>query len=122
MNPDPRDVEAAKRWSHVADEWADMAASGMDWLRNIRDGISTPGEALADMNESLAHCRAVAREAAEARTVEGVDPDLVAVREIVASIYENALLAAAVRQGAWDETAVVKAALAAYKAGKGARQ
>lgn len=35
--------------SHIANEWADMATNGVQWLRNIRDGISTPEEALAEM-------------------------------------------------------------------------
>lgn len=48
--------------AHCANEWADMATSGIQWLRNIRDGISTPDEALASMDACLTHCRKAADE------------------------------------------------------------
>lgn len=38
---------------HIANEWADMATNGIVWLRNIRDGISTPVEALTEMESNL---------------------------------------------------------------------
>ena len=44
-------------WQHAANEWADEACNALQWLRNIRDGISTPNEAIADMEEQIAHCR-----------------------------------------------------------------
>lgn len=49
-------------WRHVANEWADMATSGLHWLRNIRDGISTVEDALKNMEENLAHCRSLLSE------------------------------------------------------------
>lgn len=39
--------------AHTANEWADMASNCIVWLRNIRDGISTPVEALAEMESNL---------------------------------------------------------------------
>ncbi len=49
---------------HEANEWADMATNGIQWLRNIREGINTVDEALAGMEEQLRHCQAVSAEAA----------------------------------------------------------
>ena len=51
--------EAGEVLGHAANEWADMATSGIQWLRNVRDGISTPEQALENMAECLAHCQAV---------------------------------------------------------------
>lgn len=44
---------------HVANEWADMASNGVVWLRNICDGISTPLEALAEMESNLTRIRSL---------------------------------------------------------------
>lgn len=44
---------------HSANEWADMATNGLQWLRNIVDGVSDAKTALANMEGNLAHCRAV---------------------------------------------------------------
>lgn len=38
---------------HLVNEWADMATNGIQWLRNIRGGISTPVDALAEMEANL---------------------------------------------------------------------
>jgi hypothetical protein len=48
-----------KKQGHAGNEWADMATNGMQWVRNIQDGISTPEEALKGLESDLAHCRAV---------------------------------------------------------------
>ena len=62
--PSPRVLPAgAEVWSdarkHIANEWADMATSGLQWLRNIRDGISPVGDALENMESICAHIRAL---------------------------------------------------------------
>lgn len=57
-------------WRHAANEWADMATSGIQWLRNIRDGISTVDDALSNMDDCLKHCEATSRVAATAPTLE----------------------------------------------------
>ena len=44
---------------HSANEWADMAINGLQWLRNIVDGTSDPKKALANMEKNLVHCRSV---------------------------------------------------------------
>lgn len=38
-------------WRHIANEWADVATSGLQWLRNIKGGASTVDAALANMEE-----------------------------------------------------------------------
>ncbi|URI08786.1 hypothetical protein MW290_24730 [Aquincola tertiaricarbonis] len=48
-----------ERMRHIANEWADMATNGPQWLKNIRDGISTVPEALEALEKDYAHCRAV---------------------------------------------------------------
>lgn len=50
-------IASAPELAHRANEWADMACNGIQWLRNIRDGISTPTEALAEMEANLARIR-----------------------------------------------------------------
>ena len=41
-------------WPHIANEYADATCNGIQWLRNIRDGISTVDDALADMGANYA--------------------------------------------------------------------
>jgi len=38
--------------------WADMAANGLQWVRNIVAGVSDPAVALANLEENLKHCEA----------------------------------------------------------------
>ncbi|CAB3643352.1 hypothetical protein LMG26685_02154 [Achromobacter mucicolens] len=52
--------ELLARWElqrHAANEWADMACNGVQWIRNIRDGISTAEEALENLASNMTHCR-----------------------------------------------------------------
>lgn len=60
-----REGEKAKAvdWKHVANEWADMATNGIQWLRNIEAGVSTVDVALEAMAVDHAHCLVVATEA-----------------------------------------------------------
>lgn len=48
---------AGEWWSreraHVANEFADMACEGLQWMRNVRDGISTPAEALPFLEANI---------------------------------------------------------------------
>ena len=48
-----------KTWKHAANEWADATCNAVQWLRNIRDGISTPDAAIADLEAQIQHCREV---------------------------------------------------------------
>jgi hypothetical protein len=43
---------------HNTNAWADMAANGLQWVRNIVDGVSDPVVALANLEENLKHCEA----------------------------------------------------------------
>jgi hypothetical protein len=45
---------------HVANEWADMAVNGVQWLRNVRDGISSIDDALREMESNHARIQALA--------------------------------------------------------------
>lgn len=40
-------------WQHIANEWADAATNGVQWLRNISDGASTVADALACMESNV---------------------------------------------------------------------
>ena len=63
------------RWEamrHEANEWADMAINGLQWVRNIQDGTSTADKALENLSSNLAHCRATqARTALASAPVAG---------------------------------------------------
>lgn len=48
-----------ERMRHIANEWADMAANGLQWLRNVRDGVSDPKAAVENMEKNAEHCRQV---------------------------------------------------------------
>ena len=45
---------------HQANEWADTATNGLQWLRNIKDGISTVDEAIAALESDIKYCRLIA--------------------------------------------------------------
>lgn len=42
---------------HCAKRWADMATSALQWVRNIAAGISSPQDALENLEENLKHCQ-----------------------------------------------------------------
>jgi hypothetical protein len=52
--PTEADVEF---YIHVGNEWADMATSGLQWLLNIRDNVSTVESAIDNMQQLLKHCQ-----------------------------------------------------------------
>jgi len=54
-----------KTWQHAANEWADAATNGLQWVRNIRDGISTPEEAIAALQSDIAHAQSEQPELSE---------------------------------------------------------
>jgi len=55
--------EALRGAKRAENEWADMATNGLQWLRNIRDGMSTTQDALANMEECLGHCQSASKAA-----------------------------------------------------------
>lgn len=38
--------------AHALNEWADLGSNALQWLRNIKDDVSTPAEALEEMAEN----------------------------------------------------------------------
>jgi len=69
-------AEAVPDWNalrHSANEWADMATNGLQWLRNIVDGISDPKEALSNMEDNLKHCQGVNDAPAVQRAVRAAE-------------------------------------------------
>jgi len=50
--------EEVDKQQHQANEWADIATSGLQWLRNLRDGIATPQVAIENMECLIADLRA----------------------------------------------------------------
>lgn len=69
----PVEVAPVPALRHVANEWADAACNGLQWLRNIEDGISTPDAGIANMLSNIEHCREV-ESASRAPVAVGVEP------------------------------------------------
>ena len=96
----------------MTNEELDKARAEEAWRRwNEEDGVTDEGHAVI-----------AARLAREGwMPPPPVDPDLLAVREIVAKVYEQRRwldLAAAARGGKTDNEVRIQSALAAYKAGR----
>ncbi|KGT75840.1 hypothetical protein MA20_32140 [Bradyrhizobium japonicum] len=47
--------------AHALNEWADLGSNALQWLRNIKDGISTADEALAEMKSNYDRVLALSR-------------------------------------------------------------
>lgn len=47
--------------AHVVNEWADLGSNALQWLRNIKDGISTADDALAEMKSNYERVLAMSR-------------------------------------------------------------
>lgn len=56
-SPAEQPAAAPIDWPHTANEWADAACNAVVWLKNIRDGLSTPADALAEMESNIARIR-----------------------------------------------------------------
>lgn len=52
-----------ERWRHIANEWADTACNGLQWLRNVNEGISTPVEGMTAIHAEIMRNRALKDEA-----------------------------------------------------------
>lgn len=48
-------------YQHQANEWADAATNGPQWIKNIRDGISTVDEALVAIKSDIDRCRRLSK-------------------------------------------------------------
>lgn len=53
--PEPKPALSA----HQANEWADAATNGLQWLLNIRDGVSTVDDAIEELMRDISRCRNV---------------------------------------------------------------
>lgn len=49
--------------AHALNEWADLGSNALQWLRNIKDGISIADEALAEMKSNYDRVLAMSRAA-----------------------------------------------------------
>jgi len=76
---------ACKSWRHAANEWADATCNALQGLRNIKAGISTLDDGIADVLRSIEHCRAAQPTAAEAPDAwrQAVDRELTAIGQTV---------------------------------------
>jgi vacuolar-type H+-ATPase subunit I/STV1 len=45
---------------HQSNEWADCSCNALQYLLNIAEEISSPQEAVEDIEKNIAHCREVA--------------------------------------------------------------
>jgi hypothetical protein len=64
---------AVEDWRHAANEWADTAYNGLQWLKNIEDGITTDVKAARENLESCCkHSQEVADAAQLADSTGGV--------------------------------------------------
>ncbi|WP_038367787.1 hypothetical protein [Bosea sp. UNC402CLCol] len=59
LSPAPSGSGVREALAHEANEWADLASTGFQWLKNIRDGISTVEDAIANMEQGFKHCHEV---------------------------------------------------------------
>jgi len=56
--PQPAEVAGERNYQHEANEWADAATNGLQWLRNVRDGVSKPADGIAEMEQNIKRIRA----------------------------------------------------------------
>lgn len=71
-------MTAREEIAHALNEWADLGSNALQWLRNVKDGISTPDDALAEMKSNydrvLGLSRAALRSAAApAKSLDDMD-------------------------------------------------
>ncbi|WP_369913947.1 hypothetical protein AB8810_13035 [Xanthomonas sp. NCPPB 3005] len=52
-------------WQHIANEWADCACNGVQWIKNVRDFPAMAADALAEMQSNYERIRAMQRQQKE---------------------------------------------------------
>ena len=52
-----------EKWRHIANEWADAATNGLQWLRNVKDGISKPEDGIDCMLRNIKRIQDIPRPA-----------------------------------------------------------
>lgn len=95
-------------WQHAANEWADATCNALQGVRNIRDGIATHDEVIADLERQIAHCRESDNLATQAGAAEE--------REVCASALnisrsEASLMAGEMTAQEWRTVAAILKAL-----------
>jgi len=58
-NQPVKEVAGVSELKHAANEWADAFYAAVRWIKNIDEEISTPCEALVNLEECAAHCQSV---------------------------------------------------------------
>lgn len=53
--------QAGDNWRHIANEWADAASNGLQWLRNVKEGISTPDDGIDEMLSNIERIQSLPR-------------------------------------------------------------
>lgn len=49
--------QSQQRWQHVANEYADELCNALQWMKNVKEGISTIEAAIEDTQKGLARCQ-----------------------------------------------------------------
>ena len=49
--------ELVADWAHASNEWADTATNGLQWLLNVKDGISDIDAAILSIKADIKHCQ-----------------------------------------------------------------
>lgn len=58
-NTRPQPAPPSNEWGHITNEWADAATNGLQWLRNVREGVSRPEDGIAEMENNITRIRAL---------------------------------------------------------------
>jgi hypothetical protein len=56
-------------WQHIANEWADCACNGVQWIKNVRDFPAMAADALAEMQSNYDRIRAMQHQQKESGDV-----------------------------------------------------
>jgi hypothetical protein len=83
--------EAARDACHALNEWADLACNAIRWLKNIRSDVSTPNQALANLEAIYDRTIELSRSAEKALRREAPVPEGVADTTIRPSDWKTIL-------------------------------
>lgn len=74
---------------HIANEWADAAANGLQYLRNLRDGIGSVEDAIRAMELNVARIQDLPEEVEYQPTIEQAIADYTAATEALEKAEET---------------------------------
>lgn len=66
-------------WRFLANEWADVATNGLQWLRNIVENVSQPAQALANMEAGVTGVMKMQEGLHQPSHVEKLSPEVIKV-------------------------------------------